>query len=509
MGRMTGDADDPEAPDPLVGSTLASGRLPISSRIGAGGSGVVYAAFDRDRGCRVALKTLPWLEGDAIYALKNEFRQLVDVQHPNLVRMFELFGDDERWFFTMELIDGQPFDAWVRPEQLNLTRLRGALDQLVSAVSAIHAQGKLHRDLKPSNVLVTPEGRVVVLDFGLLIDSELGGVGRTVPEFRIDGTPAYMSPEQAAGQPATRASDCYAIGVMLFQALTGRLPFEGRPGAMIAAKQFRAAASPATLQHDLPADLVELCEQLLAREPAARPDVANILERTQRASTPPRARSEPATFPPLQGREQPLGSLQRAFALAESGTPSALFITGESGSGKTALCDTFARQLTERNAGVVLRARCYERESVPFKALDPLVDALGRHLRRLPQEEATAVLPREVFALAKLFPALERISLVAALPGTSIADPLELRSRAFAALGEWLARIRDLRPVLVYIDDLHWACAGSIAGLSQLLSDPQLAPLLLVLTSRSSFDELREAASRNPRLSLQELTLGP
>jgi predicted ATPase len=185
-----------------------------------------------------------------------------------------------------------------------------------------------------------------------------------------------------------------------------------------------------------------------------------------------------------------------------------VFIRGESGSGKTALCETFARQLTEHKAAVVLRARCYERESVPFKALDPLIDALGRHLRRLPPHEAATILPREVFALAKLFPALERIAQVAELPSTSIPDPRELRSRAFAALGEWLSRIRLQQPVLVYIDDLQWACADSIAGLSLLLAAREIAPLLIVLTNRCDFQNLRQVASENPELSVHELRLG-
>jgi serine/threonine protein kinase len=184
------------------------------------------------------------LDAGSVYRLKNEFRALADVTHPNLVRLHELFAQDASWFFTMELVDGERFDHWVRPDDaLDEARLRAALTQLVAGVSAIHSAGKLHRDLKPSNVLVTPEGRVVVLDFGLAVDPELGGVGQTVAEDSVSGTPAYMAPEQAAGKPATQASDFYALGVMLFEALTGRLPFEGRSGEMLAAKQTRDAPS--------------------------------------------------------------------------------------------------------------------------------------------------------------------------------------------------------------------------------------------------------------------------
>jgi serine/threonine protein kinase len=156
------------------GTALAGGRLSILRKLGEGGMGVVYEAFDAQRIGRVALKTLTRLDAANVYRLKNEFRALADVTHENLVRLHELFAEDDAWFFTMELVAGERFDAWARPESaLDERRLRAALPQLVLAMSAIHSAGKLHRDLKPSNVLVTPEGRIAVLDFGLAVDAAL------------------------------------------------------------------------------------------------------------------------------------------------------------------------------------------------------------------------------------------------------------------------------------------------------------------------------------------------
>ncbi|HKO92780.1 MAG TPA: serine/threonine-protein kinase, partial [Polyangiaceae bacterium] len=206
-----------------VGTRLVGGRFSILRRLGEGGMGIVYEAFDDQRKGRVALKTLTHIDAAGVYRLKNEFRALSDVIHPNLVQLYELFAENDAWFFSMELIDGERFDRWVRPDgAVHEQRLRRALPQLVAGVAAIHTAAKLHRDLKPSNVLVTPEGRVVVLDFGLSVDPELGGVGHTLADASISGTPAYMAPEQAAGKTASAASDYYAIGVMLFEALTGR-----------------------------------------------------------------------------------------------------------------------------------------------------------------------------------------------------------------------------------------------------------------------------------------------
>ena len=143
----------------LPGARLCGGRFEIKRRIGAGGMGVVYEAFDHERGLGVALKTLARLEPTDVYRLKNEFRALAEVTHPNLVRLHELFGDDGLWLFTMELIAGRPLDEWVRPAgQLDPSRLRTALAHLVAGVRAIHDAGKLHRDIKPNNVLVTETG---------------------------------------------------------------------------------------------------------------------------------------------------------------------------------------------------------------------------------------------------------------------------------------------------------------------------------------------------------------
>jgi len=241
--------------------------------------GVVFEAFDTARREKVALKTMARRQGRDVYQFKNEFRALSEVAHPNLVRLHELSADGELWFFTMERVEGEPFDRWVRPSHLgapDMERLRGALPQLVEAVATIHAAGKLHRDLKPSNVLVTAEGRVVVLDFGLAVDPGAGGVGQTVLDEGVSGTPAYMAPEQAAGHGATAASDWYAVGAMLFEALTGRLPFAGHPHDMLVDKQRKDAPQASALSDAVPSDLDGLCARLLSREPSARPDAAEL-----------------------------------------------------------------------------------------------------------------------------------------------------------------------------------------------------------------------------------------
>jgi serine/threonine protein kinase len=193
-------------------------RFDVVRRLGAGGMGVVYEVHDRVRDEVVALKTFLRSSGADLYRLKREFRSLADVTHPNLACLYELFVEEERCFFTMELVNGVSFVAYARGADRahrSDDRLVPSLRQLVQGVSELHRRGMLHRDIKPSNVLVTPQGRVVILDFGLIAERLPHHAANVTSVW--GGTPAYMSPEEALGATPSEAGDWYGVGVTLIR----------------------------------------------------------------------------------------------------------------------------------------------------------------------------------------------------------------------------------------------------------------------------------------------------
>lgn len=536
-------------------------RFEVRRCLGSGSFGVVYEAFDRASRTRIALKLPHAGSAQGLYLFKQEFRSLADVTHRNLATLYELHTDGDRWFFTMELVDGLhvldhlrksptergnestggastgprtgqgpdrtghgPADwglaeaeAAILPSPpQDYAQVRSVLRQLAEGLMALHAAGMLHRDLKPSNVLVARSGRVVILDFGLVTDLEASRRGD--PLDGLAGTPAYMAPEQVAGQPATAASDWYSVGVLLYQALTGRLPFAGSSRVQLAQKLQQDPLEPRLLVPGTPPDLEELCLGLLCRDPESRLGGLDILDRFQVAAGARDAEFEARNRGlSLVGRDSELDILLEGFRLTRGGRTVATLLHGESGTGKTYLARGFLREVAKLDdRAVVLQGRCYEQESVPFKALDSLVDALSQHLKQVPAKEVEAVLPRHIRALARLFPVLNQVpSIAEARSEADVPDAQELRRRAFGALRELLRRMASRHPLVLFIDDVHWGDLDSVALLADLLHPPDPPQVMVVLCYRTE-DEGHSPVLREllPRLVesvtiLQDVVLRP
>ncbi|MBI5482109.1 MAG: serine/threonine-protein kinase PknK, partial [Deltaproteobacteria bacterium] len=327
-------------------------RFEIIRRLGAGGMGVVYEARDRQHDRRVALKTVLRLPGQELERLRAEFRALQGLRHQNLVALEELHEEGGCCFYTMELVEGTSFVRWVRPPApgrdegvLDELRLRAALGQLCRGLLALHEAGRVHRDIKPSNILVTAAGRVVLLDFGLATVLT-GGADQSLPG-QPGGTVEYMAPEQAAAAYVGTEADWYGVGVVLYEALTGSLPFSGAPLEVMANKQQVDPPPPHVLWPAVPQDLDALCVDLLRFDPSARPRGRRVLARLG-VALPGDGEDPSSTSSHAQvfvGRERELGVLRRSFADVRRGAAVTVLVHGEAGVGKTTLGRRLAADL--------------------------------------------------------------------------------------------------------------------------------------------------------------------
>ena len=320
--------------------------------------GVVYEAFDPLRATRVALKVLTRATPASVTLFKNEFRSLADVHHPNLVSLYDLFEHDGQWFFTMEFVEGGRLFDLVDAAADRWRAVRGAMAGLADGLDALHRAKILHRDVKPSNIMAAADGRVVLLDFGLVADLEPGRDNHPV----FAGTPKYMSPEQVRREPLTAASDCYSLGVVLSEML--QAPAAGHVAA-------------------IPNDLAALRDRLLEHAPERRPSALDVLEflRPRTGSVVPghsQALSSGALR--LVGRAGERRVLDSALPRAAGG-PLVVAVEGHSGIGKTALVNEFLRDTRRQGQALALSARCYERESISFNVFDSVSDGLNAHLR--------------------------------------------------------------------------------------------------------------------------------
>ncbi|MEQ1824723.1 MAG: AAA family ATPase [Pirellula sp.] len=472
------------------GSLESLGGYRLLDEIGRGGMGIVYRAEPVAGGACVALKTLQSMSPTSLTRLKAEFRALADLDHPNLIRLGELDATCKIPFFTMELVHGKPFDDYVGsggdslsalPEVCyNERRLRSALLQLSEGLVALHGAGLIHRDIKPSNVLVTSEGRVVLLDMGLVLETGASCSGNSQSEFA--GTPYYMSPEQARGDSITPACDWYAVGVMLFEALTGIRAFTSKKiNELLLEKSSRTGPNPIEVDRSVPEDLNELCAQLLQPLPSDRPSDQEILQRLQSQSA---SSNENSLW---VGRDQELNALQCDWQDVRNGATRVVFISGESGIGKTSLVDHLVEHLRREENITVFRGRCYENESVAYRGFDSVIDSIASYLGRLPIDDLERVLPVNTDLLCQVFPVLEEVAKRSRMKTRSpsrMGDPREQKQKGINALRELISRLAQFSSVLIFIDDLHQGDEETAAIFRALLPSDDAPNILFLATYR-------------------------
>ena len=261
---------------PIVGRVI--GSFEVLSHLGSGGMGEVYRARDRRLGRDVALKFLtPALAPDteARDRLRREALAASALNHPHICTLHDIVDDDGRPVLVMEIVEGEPLNAVIPKEGLPIETVIRYGEQLADALAHAHAHGIIHRDLKPANIMVTPDGRAKVLDFGIARQMRAADLAAVTQDHTaltdagsIAGTLRYLAPEVLAGQPADARSDIWALGVVLYEMATGMRPFEGSTGLALTGAILHESMAP--LPARVPGTLRTILRKCLAKEPSQR-----------------------------------------------------------------------------------------------------------------------------------------------------------------------------------------------------------------------------------------------
>ncbi|HSD45483.1 MAG TPA: protein kinase, partial [Pyrinomonadaceae bacterium] len=472
---------------PALGTILRN-RYRLDSELGRGGMGTVYRATDLELEREVAVKVLSAASqtSDARNRLIREARAAAALNHPHIVTVHDVGEESGQPVLVMELVPG-PRLSQARPREL--ARVVEIATQICAALEHAHSNKIVHRDLKPDNVLLSGPSlstNVKLADLGLALPAYGARISRAGV---IVGTAAYMAPEQALGQTVDGRADLYALGVLLYELTTGRVPFTGDDPLTIVSQHVHApVVPPRVLRPDLPRALEAIIIRLLAKDPAQRfasateTRAALLASLTDGGDTPSGethvsvAILEALSRGRLVGRATELSEARELWQRSREGRGHAVLLSGEPGAGKTRL----ARELTIQAAvdgALVLTGGCYEYEATtPYL---PFVEAFRRWTREEKDDDKLRELLGDAAPqIAKLAP--ELVTRLGPFPEREQLAPHEERLLFFDAVAKVFANIAGRQSLMFYADDLHWADHGTLWLLGHLLRQLRTERVLIL-----------------------------
>lgn len=455
-------------------------RYRLNELIGRGGMGVVYRGHDILLQREIALKLMAntSMGDDVRQRMLREAQLAAQLTHPNIVAVHDAGQVSGTPYIVMELVEGHTLRQF-RGESLNQVIV--IAEQICLALSHAHQHGVVHRDLKPENIIIGSNGIVKLMDFGLahLHTSNLTATGVML------GTVNYMAPEQIRGDKLDPRTDLYALGVMLYEMLTGSVPFEADTALAVITQHLYAPPVPACARNaQIPAVLDGLISQLLSKEPAERPNSAEEVRAALLASISVPAEEQPADVPALEritrgrliGRREEVQQVRAHLRQAMAGKGGLVLISGEPGIGKSRLAQEVMAE-ADASGGHVLRALCFEEGGGPY-------DVFAQLLRTVLLEDiALPELPDFVLSdLLTIAPDLQ-----SAFPDhlpQPVGDSQFQQQRLLQSVNTFFQRLAEKRLLVVVIEDLHWADASTLIQIGHLARHLAHWPLLLLATYR-------------------------
>lgn len=496
----------------VIGQRL--GHYRILERLGGGGMGEVFLGEDATLGRKVALKFLH-REGSANANSERRERFLLEAKaasaldHPNICTIYEIDETgDGRMFIVMAYYDGETLKEHIRRGPLAIERAVDFATQVAEGLLEAHRNQIVHRDIKPANLMVTPRGRVKIVDFGLA--KLLGGDALTRTGATL-GTVSYMSPEQTSGEPVDLRTDIWSLGVVLHEMVTGELPFRGEHPQAIAHAILHEEPPPLSARRDsVSQELEQIVAQALSKAPSQRyqsmaelldelrnivPETGSALETAERrtASVESSRKVSPGTSKTV-GRDRERQSLRQELEAVAQGGGRILCVAGEAGLGKTTLIEGFLSEVSEGDVSFkLLRGRCSERLAGADAYL-PILEAL----KGLLLEGRASTLALELKSLAPTWyvqvapddPSAARMAEEA---------PSGSQERRKLELSAFLREVSRHRALILFIDDLHWADASTVDLLVYLAAKFDSLRILVLLSYRPA--ELKLAS--HPFLKVQ------
>ncbi|MGE5140049.1 MAG: protein kinase domain-containing protein [Rudaea sp.] len=466
---------------------LLLGRYQIEEEIGRGGMGTICRAHDTllDRDVAVKLLNEKGLGTAGRARLLNEARAVAQLNHPNIVAVYDAGEADGSTFVVMELVHG---DSLQEKPPKEIAEIVTIAQQVCAALAHAHAHGIVHRDLKLENVLITPDGVAKLADFGLARSV----ASRLTTEGGIVGTVFYLAPELALGQPFDGRADLYALGVMLYELTTGRLPFTAEdPLAIISQHLYAPVVPPRAHNASIPPGLEAVILQLMAKKPEDRPaSAAEVRERLEHLDSAPLPAEAPSLLDRIArgrfvGREREMAEAELRWQRARAGEGQVLLVSGEPGIGKT----RFVRELLIKarvSGGRALTGECYAEGSAPYAAI-------AQMLREAFDDSSLgdlALAPSTLVDLIAIAPDLS--ARFPGLPPNPALDPQSEQLRVFESAVAWCAALAARAPLLLFIDDAHWADGATLALLRHIARRTRKLPVLIVATYREvELDEAR------------------